>query len=207
MWSDQVSSSSHLALLTTFCVVCCLLGEGISCMTLALQGSLKQELTCPMCRTPWGPFSWRPTPALQRSPLKQAAHPGSHCRGCDQVTHWVQSFAPSPVAWYCGIACNSAVHMLQGLYHCVCILRLSVSFLHLHIRGTCLAFHFSCRHAMIQYSERQRLTAGCAFAGTNSGQAIHMHDMCPAAALFRLLWSRQTPSAQLLVLCEFRSAR
>ncbi|KAL0037874.1 hypothetical protein WJX79_003280 [Trebouxia sp. C0005] len=48
------------------------------------QTTLKQELTCPMCRTPWGPFSWRPAPALQRAHHKHAAHYGSHCKGCEQ---------------------------------------------------------------------------------------------------------------------------
>ncbi|DBA80680.1 TPA: hypothetical protein ACH3X1_007921 [Trebouxia sp. C0004] len=48
------------------------------------QTTLKQELTCPMCRTPWGPFCWRPPAALQRAHHKHAAHHGSHCKGCEQ---------------------------------------------------------------------------------------------------------------------------
>ncbi|KAL3163058.1 hypothetical protein ABBQ32_009480 [Trebouxia sp. C0010 RCD-2024] len=49
------------------------------------QATLKQEVTCPMCRSAWGPFSWRPPPALHCPNTHQKAHTGSHCKGCNQA--------------------------------------------------------------------------------------------------------------------------
>lgn len=61
----------------------------ITCM----QGSLDKPLTCPMCRAPWGAFTWRPPPPLAKpsnaqssaSTVKNCGGSGRTCSVCRQV--------------------------------------------------------------------------------------------------------------------------
>ncbi len=53
--------------------------------------ALGKELTCPLCRTSWGDFKWRPPPLKRRRPdetheqLSNAAHLGTSCSVCRKV--------------------------------------------------------------------------------------------------------------------------
>ena len=54
---------------------------------------LCKELTCPLCRSDWGPFLWRPPPPKRaraagdgrREERKDAVHYGTHCGACRKV--------------------------------------------------------------------------------------------------------------------------
>lgn len=50
--------------------------------------SLGKELTCPLCRSDWGEFKWRPPPPKRKAREEQRrgdVHYGAHCGACKQV--------------------------------------------------------------------------------------------------------------------------
>ena len=54
---------------------------------------LSKELTCPLCRSDWGPFLWRPPPPKRirapadgrREERRDTVHYGTHCGACRKV--------------------------------------------------------------------------------------------------------------------------
>ncbi|KAG2502192.1 hypothetical protein HYH03_000679 [Edaphochlamys debaryana] len=48
--------------------------------------SLGKELTCPLCRTDWGDFKWRPPPPKRRArEERKDVHYGTHCGACKKA--------------------------------------------------------------------------------------------------------------------------
>lgn len=48
--------------------------------------SLGKELTCPLCRSDWGDFKWRPPPPKRKAREEcKDVHYGTHCGACKKV--------------------------------------------------------------------------------------------------------------------------
>ena len=48
--------------------------------------SLGKELSCPLCRTDWGDFKWRPPPPKRKQrEERKDVHYGTHCGACKKV--------------------------------------------------------------------------------------------------------------------------